>query len=266
MDALDKLTAETGAPSRGQGVSPKAAALQGMPGEWRERLIAEAAGMGVRADDDLGWLLVASFINAWAGAAAAGKAAGEVSKGVATIPDQIYQGAVRAGADLQGVIESKGIEIGQALTVAVGKAGDGVVQRVSATMAGYQQTLSSAAADLTSKAEEAKSAILAQGVGEFAQAAQAAALSQMRAVTWRARVTGAILGAFLLVGAGIGGGVVADLDGHVTKYRIEQSGTKPWCGRAVVQGVGRQYICVLDAPNPSSKDSNGVMGFLRAWF
>ncbi|MEL5850014.1 MAG: hypothetical protein U7M05_11730, partial [Candidatus Igneacidithiobacillus chanchocoensis] len=208
----DKLMAETGSPSRGQGVSPKAAALQGLPGEWRERLIAEASAMGIRADDDVAWLLVGSFVNAWAGAAAAGRAAAEVSKNVNAIPDQIYRGAVQASGEVQDAIAAKGAQIGQALSSAVSKSGDGVVQKIAATMTSHQHALNAAAADLVAKAEAAKSAIVSRGLSEFAEAAEQAVLSQMKEVTWRARVTGAIWGTLLLAGAAIGGVVFAMAD------------------------------------------------------
>ncbi|MEL5850161.1 MAG: hypothetical protein U7M05_12500, partial [Candidatus Igneacidithiobacillus chanchocoensis] len=89
-----------------------------------------------------------------------------------------------------------------------------------------------------------------------------AVLSQMKEVTWRARVTGAIWGALLLAGAAIGGVVFAMADGHVTEFRIETIGGKPDCGWVTISTpqVGRQYVCVLSAPEHSKG------GFLSAWF
>ncbi len=87
-------------------ISTKQEALRGLPPEWRERLIEQASAMGIRADDDTAWLLVKSFINAWAGAAAATGAAERIEVATRGIGDQIYQNAVRAAADLKGVINT----------------------------------------------------------------------------------------------------------------------------------------------------------------
>ncbi len=264
MDELDRLVAES-APVRGQkkGISPKAAALESMPSAWREELIAAAADMGIRAEDDLAWLLVASFINAWAGAATAGKAADQVGKSVATIPDQIYQGAVRAGTDVKGVIEQKGVEIGQALTLAVGKTGESIISRLQSVLSQSIGSIQSAADGAVQKAEAARAAVIAKGTEDFAKAAQAAILSQVRATTWRNRAVGALVGAFLLFGAGVGGVIVAGLDGHITQYRIDQTASgQPNCGQANIEGIGQQYVCVMQVPKPSK----GFKGFVAAWF
>ena len=87
-------------------VSPKQEALRGLPPEWRERLIEQASAMGIRADEDTAWLLVKSFINAWAGAAAATTAAERIEAATRGVGDQIYQTTVRAAADLKGVINA----------------------------------------------------------------------------------------------------------------------------------------------------------------
>ena len=88
-----------------EGITPKQEALRGLLPEWRERLVEQAAAMGIRADHDIAWLLVKSFINAWAAAAAAGDAADRVESGVSKIQDTIYNGALNAGNDIAASIK-----------------------------------------------------------------------------------------------------------------------------------------------------------------
>ena len=79
------------------------AALESLPPSWRERLIEHARDAGIYSDNDVGWLLVGSVINAWSSAAAAGRASESVEaslqlleQSVAALPETATQAVVRA--------------------------------------------------------------------------------------------------------------------------------------------------------------------------
>ncbi|MBU2839516.1 hypothetical protein HF670_08060 [Acidithiobacillus thiooxidans] len=110
--------------------SPKELALKNIPTAWRERLISEAAYVGCKSDDDVLWTVIASVINAWASAGAAGRAADAVQSSIDKIPDRIYQGALKAGNDINSQFEKKFGEYGQTLIAAVNKARDDAAAQI----------------------------------------------------------------------------------------------------------------------------------------
>lgn len=107
-------------PTQPTSATPKQEALRGLPPEWRERLVEQAAAMGIRSDGDIAWLLVKSFINAWAGAAAAGDRLVEIQSASGKIGQMIFDQTSAAGRDLnQAVattIQKKMTEAGGALS------------------------------------------------------------------------------------------------------------------------------------------------------
>lgn len=110
--------------------SPKELALKNIPTGWREKMISEAAYVGCKADDDVLWTVIASVINAWASAGAAGRAADAVQSSIDKIPDRIYQGALKAGNDINSQFEKKFGEYGQTLIAAVNKARDDAAAQI----------------------------------------------------------------------------------------------------------------------------------------
>lgn len=159
--------------------------------------------------DDLdplwGGMLVAKI--SWSGSVAAGQAAQAVQAGVAAIPDQIFQGAIKAGNEIKGAlateIRGQGVEVGQALKLLI-----------DTSAAAGATTLKTAAADLDLKmgkvpaeVQQALDAYKAKGVSEFAKAAQVAGekLAQSSLLAQASRSVLLMIMAFLLaalVGAG----------------------------------------------------------------
>ena len=173
-------------------------ALKDMPQSWRERIIADAADFGIRADGDTAWLLIGSYIRAWAGAAASGGAAKEVADSVGKIQGQIFAGAVKAGnsvkTDVVAGIEAKMTEGGQAIVAAIGIAADAGSVKIKA-----------GSLDLISKLDAAIEAKKGEGVDIFAKAAADAASKAAKAASTR-RFAWSIWGvaSLFFVFAGIG--------------------------------------------------------------
>ncbi|MHB8388299.1 MAG: hypothetical protein ACYDBH_01805 [Acidobacteriaceae bacterium] len=201
--------------------TPKQEALRGLPPEWREALIENAAAMGIRAEHDTAWLLVKAFINAWAAAAAAGEAATATRKELAGLPEAIYRGTTKAAADLQGVVEHAGKGITE-LIAAAGKASIEIAAKQAAT----------AIAEATAKLDTAASARREELIQEMQTAAAQAARDQIRAglAGKMARSWSVVAGSLafaLLLGAGIS--IEAQyLDGKVL----------PWGWHTVRTGAG----------------------------
>ena len=101
-------------------------ALEALPPELREALLRKASDLGVHRTDDVVWALVASVIDATAAAQVAGQHVKTLVKETGKVPDLIYQGTMRAGADLkEGVskaIGDKTVEAGRALADAIAHA------------------------------------------------------------------------------------------------------------------------------------------------
>lgn len=93
-------------PFGGVTMTPKEAALQGMPFEWRERIIAEAADFGIKGDGDSGWLLIGSFVRAWAAAAAAGASAEELTLLLQQLPKLMQDAFTSASKDFRGQVRA----------------------------------------------------------------------------------------------------------------------------------------------------------------
>lgn len=161
-------------------LTPKQEALRGLPPEWREALIEQASAMGIRADGDIAWLLVKSFINAWAGAAATGDRLKEVQEATAKIGDTIFTQTVRAGEDLKSLV-SAGI---RETTIDVGKKIGNAIQTV--TQRGVEQ-IKEAAGELDQTAREQLSVTIQEYKGNLARAARQEAEKMsafMGAVRW----------------------------------------------------------------------------------
>ncbi|MHB1529945.1 MAG: hypothetical protein ACYCXT_11040 [Acidiferrobacteraceae bacterium] len=223
-----------------QTTTPKQEALRGLPAEWRERLIEEAAHMGIRADSDIAWLLVKSFINAWAAAAAAGAAAERTIAATAGIPDAIYQSTVRAGSDLRAVVgaevKERGVELGVAITAAI----------QSAATSGAA-ALKKAAADLPSVATATQDEIIKEWRADLATAARDEArgvLAGRMARSW-----GMVLMSLALAFcAGAGGALVgARLLGFLLLHDVTVI-PRPGGGQMVIFPPGRQ---VRQSPPPA---------------
>ena len=123
--------------------SARDAALESLPPEMREALLRKASDLGVHRTDDVVWALAASVLDATLAAQVAGQHVKTLSLETRKIPDMIFQGTQRAGADLaagvaQG-IEKKTTEAGAALVTAIGVAASRGAQELQRTAAGLDR-------------------------------------------------------------------------------------------------------------------------------
>lgn len=144
--------------------TPQAAALDGLPQRWRDRLIKDATAMGVVSEHDVAWLMVRSYINSWSAAAAAGRFAKATETAIARIPDAVLASVTQGGADLKASIageihaqaesmaKSVATEMEKAVrsgAVALRAAADGLLRRANdestAIIGTWQQQLAEAA-------------------------------------------------------------------------------------------------------------------------
>ena len=101
-------------------------ALASVSQELREHLLAWASENHITTNNDPFWPLAAAMANSLAAAARAGQHVEALAEATAKVPEAIYQGTVKAGADLKAsvsqAIEAKAIEAGQALVQVIGVA------------------------------------------------------------------------------------------------------------------------------------------------
>ncbi|WP_163055329.1 hypothetical protein [Acidithiobacillus ferrooxidans] len=181
-------------------------ALKDMPQAWRERIIADAADFGIRADGDTAWLLIGSYVRAWAAAGAAGDAAIALQSGVAGIPNAIWEGTRKATGDISGALRAGAVDYInglKGLTIRAGEDIDGKTAKVIAEVndaanAGAEK-IRAAALTLTSSLDKAVKAKADEGVHEWAKLAVGAGQIAARTALGKATRNAAIAMGFLFI-------------------------------------------------------------------
>lgn len=225
--------------------SARDAALESLPPEMREALLRKALDLGVHRTDDVVWAMVASVIDATVAAQVAGQHVKTLALETQKVPTLIYQGTMKAGADLAaGVargIEDKTAEAGAALVTAIGVAasrGAGELQK--------------AAAGLDRLGAEKCAAFVETWKNDLARAVAAQAKASL---AWRlGRGYGVVAGALLLmmlVGAAITIGL------GLFSHKIIESPHAQWRGHEVVFSAQNVYrvpcpgaVCFSTRPPP----------------
>lgn len=146
------------------------AALASLPPDRREALLRRASDLGVHRTDDVIWALVASVVDAAAAAQVAGRHVEALAEATAKVPDLVYQGTVKAGADLKGAvsqaIEAKTLEAGSALVQVIGHAASKGAQDLQKAVA----ALDKVGADKTSNIVEQWETALAKAANRHERA------------------------------------------------------------------------------------------------
>ncbi|MHB1752181.1 MAG: hypothetical protein ACYCTF_05720 [Acidiferrobacter sp.] len=178
-------------------------ALESLPPELREALLRKASDLSVHRADDVVWALVASVIDAAGAAQVAGQHVKALAEETAKVPNMIYQGTMRASADLkEGVaktIEDKTVEAGQALVGAIAHAASKGAQDLQKAAAGLDRM---GAEKATAFIEQWK-AHLAHAIREQAKASLAWKLAEGWGVV-AALLSGMfVLGLLVMAGIGI---------------------------------------------------------------
>lgn len=236
--AAAPATASSPGPAAASGSgSLKQRALSGLPAEWREKLIENGAVAGITHDNDVGWLLVGSVIDSAAAAFAAGDAASEVSQSVDKIPEQIFQGAVSAGRDINLEFRKKFEEYGKTLIVAIDQARDTAInqikQDVETASRNAVANIQNATKTLEAALDDAIRAKAELGVQEWAEAAQIAGQKSAQSATKKIYSKASIvIGGALLLSMFIGGAIVylgAGLNNRIAPLPIKIEKGRPDC-------------------------------------
>ncbi|AWP23164.1 hypothetical protein C4901_07340 [Acidiferrobacter sp. SPIII_3] len=198
------------------------AALGSLPPELREALLRKASDLGVHRADDVVWAMVASVLDATLAAQVAGQHVKTLALETQKVPNLIYQGTMKAGADLSAAV-AQGIENKTA------EAGAAVVQAIGVAASRGAQELQRTAAGLDKLGQEKGAAFVEQWKTDLARAVAAQAKSSL---AWRlGKGYGIVAGALLimmLLGAAIavGAGVFA--------HKIIDSPHAQWRGHEIV--------------------------------
>lgn len=250
--------------------SPKQLALKSVPTAWRERLISEASHVGCKADNDVFWTVIASVINAWASAGAAGSAAQTVNASIQKIPEMIYQGATAAGYDINLEFKKRFEGYGQTVISSVGEAtkeyGAGILraindssQKASSRIQIAGQNVETASKTLENMLNGVIEQKAKEGLAQWAEAArvagQEAARSASRQIYSKATM---IMGGALLAALLAGAGLVfygAGLDDRVSPLPIKIVSGQQQCWSA--QGKhGLEAFCQLTGTDKEKKALN----------
>ncbi|MHB1643502.1 MAG: hypothetical protein ACYCS8_12745 [Acidithiobacillus sp.] len=194
-------------------LTPKAAALEGMPAAWRERIIADAAEMGIIAEQDTGWFLIRSMFTSFAAAAGAGAAVAAFHRGLESLPQRMLDGAKMAGADVVGEVKTAS----QAGVAAIQDMGGKCALGIQGGMDKAEQVIKDASVLGADRIKDATSGLIgkldaaveqkkSEGAAQWAMVAEKAAVASAKTalgkMALRSRAFTLIL---LLLGAMIGG-------------------------------------------------------------
>lgn len=156
----------------------------------REALLRKASDLGVHRTDDVVWAMVASVLDATLAAQVAGQHVKTLSLETRKIPDMIYQGTVKAGADLAAGV-ARGIEDKTA------EAGAALVRSINAAASKGAGELQKAAAGLDRLGAEKGAAFVEAWKGDLARTVAAQAKASL---AWRlGRGYGVVAGALLVM-------------------------------------------------------------------
>ncbi|MHB1516249.1 MAG: hypothetical protein ACYCVY_11205 [Acidiferrobacteraceae bacterium] len=219
--------------------SLRALALDTVPLEMREHLLAWAAEHHISEPNDPFWPIAGAVANGLSAAKTAGEAAAATQETAAKIPDVIYQSTIKAASDLRAIVadevKHRGIELGSAITAAIQSAADTGAAALRA-----------AAADLPGVAAKSQDEIVRDWKAALAQAAKdeaRSALAGRMARSWGMVVLSLLLA--FSAGAGAMWGA-ARMTGHLTpwSYPLQlTSGGNPACGVLQARGGAAYRIC-----------------------
>ncbi len=183
-------------------------ALSTLPDVVVRRISTIAARYGIRHDSDPMWALVEAVQNGMECAQAAalacdatGKIALEVKAGINKIPDQIFNGAIRASDEVKGGLVAGAKIFVEAFSTA---ANDRQTKLLEAADIGADK-IRNAAKTLTGSLDKAIEAKKGVGVSEFAKAASEAGLNAAKNASYASFRLSAIILALVMVLGGIGG-------------------------------------------------------------
>ena len=197
------------------GRSARDVALDGLSQPDRERVIVEAASVGIVAEYDVGWFLIGSQLRCWAAAAAAGASTEELYRLLESLPQRMLDGARLASADVGGEIKAAVTEVRGAI-LGTGKlvAGsmkldlDHVKKAINDSAVIGADKIKTASESLIGKLDAAVDQKKNEGAREWAMIAEKAAVDSAKTALGKVAVRGGLFAVLLLligVVVGVGG-------------------------------------------------------------
>ena len=189
--------------------------------------VAKLAARYRLAENDPAWLLVNAVVDTEAASKAAVEAAGaaataaaQTAAEAAKIPDQVYQGTIRAGADLRGQVEAAGKSVVETAATEAARVQTALTAAVAQAAAAGAGVLGKAVQGMDTNAKARIEEIIARGVHEVGAAVRAdarAAVAGRMARSW-GMVGGLLLLFMLMGGVGVWGGLYATH--HITPMNM----------------------------------------------
>ena len=195
--------------------------LATLPAEAHTAFLRLALDAGINNPDDAAWGDVALAYAASVAAAAASDTAKAVQEHAGRIPDAIYQGTIRAGADLRGQVAAAGQEVLKAATDQAAQTKEALVAAVQGAAQAGAGVLGKAVQGMDQAAREKIELLIARGIESVGAAVRAdarASVAGRMARSWG--VVASLLLFFLLLGVVLTWGGLY-LSHHVTPLNME---------------------------------------------
>lgn len=220
------------------------------------RIATVAARYGIRENNDPFWGTVEVMENSFecakasgAAASAAGASAVEVQSAISAIPDTVYQGAVRAGEEVRGVIaheiRGKAVEAGMALKMLIDSSAKAGASALKTAGDDLETRLGLLPADVEKLVDQKTR----EGVQVFADAAAMAGAKMAKAAAasrflWSVSGVAVLLIVFSVIGAFIDHEYLSLTHRITPKPLVMSASGKPNCG-LITMGGQRQNVCQL---------------------
>ena len=195
-------------PSGPPGRTLRALALDSVPTDLREHLLAWAGENQIVTADDAFWPLAAAMANGMRAAQAAGQHAQAVEAATNKLPEILYKNVTSAGADLKAVLEA-------GIKAKADEAGSMLANTILAASGHGADALKRAAAGLDKMAEDHATSFVEQWKAQVASAVEKQARTTLKRSIARSWAAASFA---LLIAAGAGGAVA--LGGALLEHRL----------------------------------------------
>lgn len=256
MDALEMLERQAGGTEEAGETPPVASVATGydlveqaLP-DSDHKLLARWVQRYKLSDDDpmFGQYLTARV--AFASATAAGASAVAVASAVSSIPDTVYQGAVRAGDEVRGVIaheiRGKAVEAGMALKMLIDSSAKAGASALKTAGDNLETRLGLLPADVEKLVDQKTR----EGVQVFADAAAIAGAKMAKAASarrflWSVSGVAGLLIVFTAAGAFIDWEYLSLTHLIAPAPLVQTTGGKNDCGLIPTTGNGKEDVCEI---------------------
>ncbi|MBU2766134.1 hypothetical protein HAP94_07985 [Acidithiobacillus ferrivorans] len=213
FERFEKYAAVQSSYMQQTGKTAKDVALEGLTQESRERVIGEAASVGIVAEYDVGWFLIGAQIRCWSAVAATGSAVHEFSVRADQLPGIMQKAAIGAAKEVAGQIDqalsSKIPDFANAIKLGVMKGTEGAITSIDSASKKLADAAGKFDSDVDKTVIARRDAVLAQWVQSGSDALE----KRMAAAVHKERIFNVYLIMFL-AGASFATGIVLGMHLH----------------------------------------------------